>query len=169
MITFKTNVGEFSVILDFEKAPVTAKNFLAYATKDFYTGTIFHRVINDFMVQGGGMDQDMIAKDGDEPIENEADNGLKNDLGTVAMARTGDPHSASSQFFINVANNNFLNHTSKTMQGWGYAVFGKVSTGMDTINHIKEVATGSSMGHQDVPLDTIEIIETVISDDYKSI
>ena len=114
-------------------------------------------------------DQDMIAKDGDEPIENEADNGLKNDLGTVAMARTGDPHSASSQFFINVADNNFLNHTSKTMQGWGYAVFGKVSSGMDTINHIKEVATGSSMGHQDVPLDTIEIIETVISDDYKSI
>jgi peptidyl-prolyl cis-trans isomerase B (cyclophilin B) len=94
------------------------------------------------------MDQDMIAKDGDEPIENEADNGLKNNLGTVAMARTGDPHSASSQFFINVADNNFLNHTSKTMQGWGYAVFGKVSTGMDTINHIKEVATGSSMGRK---------------------
>ena len=158
MITFKTNVGEFSVILDFEKAPVTAKNFLAYATKDFYTGTIFHRVINDFMVQGGGMDQDMIAKDGDEPIENEADNGLKNALGTVAMARTGDPHSASSQFFINVADNNFLNHTSKTMQGWGYAVFGKVISGQEVIDEIAKVKTTFVSGHQDVPVEDVYMI-----------
>ena len=114
MITFKTNVGDFTVSLDFDKSPITAKNFLNYAKDEFYNGTVFHRVINDFMVQGGGMDKNMEPKPGNDPIENEADNELKNDIGSLAMARTSDPHSASSQFFINVSNNHFLNHSSKT-------------------------------------------------------
>lgn len=166
MITFCTNMGDFSIELDFEKAPVTANNFLQYAKDDFYTGTIFHRVIDGFMVQGGGMDPDMNQKPGRAPIENEADNGLKNSIGTLAMARTGEPHSASSQFFINVADNGFLNHTGKNMQGWGYAVFGQVVEGMEVIEKIKSLATGNRAGHQDVPLDTIEITETVISESY---
>lgn len=166
MITFCTNMGDFSIELDFDKAPVTANNFLQYAKDDFYTGTIFHRVIDGFMVQGGGMDADMNQKPGRAPIENEADNGLKNSIGTLAMARTGEPHSASSQFFINVADNSFLNHTGKNMQGWGYAVFGQVVEGMEVIEKIKSLATGNRAGHQDVPLDTIEITETVISESY---
>ena len=166
MITFRTNMGDFSIELDFDKAPVTANNFLQYAKDDFYTGTIFHRVIDGFMVQGGGMDADMNQKPGRAPIENEADNGLKNSIGTLAMARTGEPHSASSQFFINVADNGFLNHTGKNMQGWGYAVFGQVVEGMEVIEKIKSLATGNHAGHQDVPLDTIEITETVISESY---
>jgi len=166
MITFRTNMGDFSIELDFDKAPITAANFLEYARDDFYTGTIFHRVINGFMVQGGGMTSDMQQKQTNATIENEADNGLKNDIGTLAMARTADPHSASSQFFINVSNNDFLNHSGKNMQGWGYAVFGKVAEGMDVIEKIKTVATGSAFGHQDVPVDPIEITETVISEEY---
>lgn len=166
MITFHTNMGDFSIELDFDKAPVTANNFLQYAKDDFYTGTIFHRVIDDFMVQGGGMDADMNQKSGRAAIENEADNGLENKIGSLAMARTGDPHSASSQFFINVADNGFLNHTGKNMQGWGYAVFGRVVDGMEVIEKIKSVPTGSRAGHQDVPLDTIEITGTVIGDAY---
>ena len=166
MITFRTNMGDFSIELDFDKAPITAANFLQYARDDFYTGTIFHRVINGFMVQGGGMTSDMQQKQTNATIENEADNGLKNDIGTLAMARTADPHSASSQFFINVSNNDFLNHSGKNMQGWGYAVFGKVAEGMDVIEKIKTVATGSAFGHQDVPVDPIEITETVISEEY---
>ncbi len=166
MITFRTNMGDFSIELDFDKAPVTANNFLQYAKDDFYTGTIFHRVIDGFMVQGGGMDADMNQKSGRAAIENEADNGLENKIGSLAMARTGDPHSASSQFFINVADNGFLNHTGKNMQGWGYAVFGRVVDGMEVIEKIKSVATGSRAGHQDVPLDTIEITGTVIGDAY---
>ena len=169
MITFKTNVGDFTVSLDFDKAPITAKNFLNYAKDEFYNGTVFHRVINDFMVQGGGMDKNMEPKPGNDPIENEADNELKNDIGSLAMARTSDPHSASSQFFINVSNNHFLNHSSKTNQGWGYAVFGRVTEGIDTINRIKEVPTGNYMAHQDVPIDAIEILETIIHDDYKNL
>jgi len=159
-------MGDFSIELDFDKAPVTANNFLQYAKDDFYTGTIFHRVIDGFMVQGGGMDADMNQKSGRAAIENEADNGLENKIGSLAMARTGDPHSASSQFFINVADNGFLNHTGKNMQGWGYAVFGRVVDGMEVIEKIKSVATGSRAGHQDVPLDTIEITGTVIGDAY---
>lgn len=166
MITFCTNMGDFSIELDFDKAPVTANNFLQYAKDDFYTGTIFHRVIDGFMVQGGGMDADMNQKSGRAAIENEADNGLENKIGSLAMARTGDPHSASSQFFINVAENGFLNHTGKNMQGWGYAVFGRVVDGMEVIEKIKSVPTGSRAGHQDVPLDTIEITGTVIGDAY---
>jgi peptidyl-prolyl cis-trans isomerase B (cyclophilin B) len=166
MITFRTNMGDFSVELDFDKAPITAANFLEYARDDFYTGTIFHRVINGFMVQGGGMDSDMNEKASRAPIENEADNGLKNEIGTLAMARTGEPHSASSQFFINVADNGFLNHSGKNMQGWGYAVFGKVVDGMDVIETIKGVKTGFAGHHQDVPVDAIEITATVVSDAY---
>jgi peptidyl-prolyl cis-trans isomerase B (cyclophilin B) len=166
MITFTTNIGSFSIELDFDNAPLTAANFLQYARDDFYTGTIFHRVINGFMVQGGGMNADMSQKAGREPIENEADNGLKNEIGTLAMARTGDPHSASSQFFVNVADNSFLNHSGKNMQGWGYAVFGKVVDGMEVIESIKGVATGNFAGHGDVPTEAIEITETAISDAY---
>jgi len=168
MITFRTTMGDFAIELDFDKAPVTAANFLSYARENFYNDTIFHRIINGFMVQGGGMTSNMQQKEGKAPIENEADNGLKNDIGTVAMARTGDPHSASSQFFINVANNDFLNHSGKNMQGWGYAVFGKVVEGMEVIDKIRAVQTGSTMGHQDVPVDPIEITETLISDSYAS-
>ena len=166
MITFRTNMGDFSIELDFDKAPLTAANFLQYAKDDFYTGTIFHRVINGFMVQGGGMNPDMSQKATRDCIENEADNGLKNEIGTLAMARTGEPHSASSQFFINVSDNGFLNHSGKNMQGWGYAVFGKVVEGMDVIEHIKGVETGNHAGHGDVPVDAIEITETVISEEY---
>lgn len=166
MITFRTNMGDFSIELDFDKAPVTAANFLQYAVDDYYTGTIFHRVINGFMVQGGGMNADMSQKETRDCIENEADNGLKNEIGTLAMARTGEPHSASSQFFINVADNSFLNHSGKNMQGWGYAVFGRVVDGMDVVEAIKGVKTGSAGHHQDVPEEAIEITATVVSDAY---
>ena len=166
MITFRTTMGDISIELDFDKAPVSSANFLSYAKEDFYNDTIFHRVINGFMVQGGGMTSAMQQKETKASIENEADNGLKNDIGTLAMARTSDPHSASSQFFINVSDNGFLNHSGKNMQGWGYAVFGKVVEGMDVVEKIKTVQTGSVMGHQDVPVDPIEITETIISDSY---
>ena len=166
MITFRTTMGDISIELDFDRAPASSANFLSYAKEDFYNDTIFHRVINGFMVQGGGMTSAMQQKETKASIENEADNGLKNDIGTLAMARTSDPHSASSQFFINVSNNDFLNHSGKNMQGWGYAVFGKVAEGMDVVEKIKTVQTGSVMGHQDVPVDPIEITETIISDSY---
>ena len=166
MITLRTTMGDIAIELDFDKAPLSAANFLQYARDGFYTGTIFHRVINGFMVQGGGMDSDMQQRPTRAPIENEADNGLQNQVGTLAMARTNDPHSASSQFFINVADNQFLNHSGKNPQGWGYAVFGKVVEGMDVVDAIKAVRTGSSGFHQDVPVDTIEITETLISDAY---
>lgn len=160
MITLHTNFGEITIELDFDKAPKTAANFKQYAEEGFYDGTIFHRVINDFMIQGGGFTEDMQQKPGRAPIENEADNGLKNDLGTVAMARTADPHSASSQFFINVKDNDFLNFRSKDMQGWGYCVFGKLSAGLDVIEKIKVVQTGNKSGHSDVPNEAV-IIEKV--------
>jgi peptidyl-prolyl cis-trans isomerase B (cyclophilin B) len=160
MIVLNTNYGPISVELDFEKAPKSAENFLEYARAGFYNGTIFHRVINDFMLQGGGFESGLVQKETGEPIENEADNGLPNLTGTLAMARTAVPHSATSQFFINVADNHFLNHSSKTDQGWGYAVFGKVVDGMDVVNKIKQVETGSMGGHQDVPVTEV-IIETV--------
>ncbi|MDX1489791.1 MAG: peptidylprolyl isomerase [Pseudohongiellaceae bacterium] len=165
MIVFKTNYGEFSVELDFEKAPKSAKNFLSYVEKGFYDNTIFHRVIDNFMIQGGGFESGMVQKPTEAPIENEADNGLKNEIGTLAMARTADPHSATCQFFINVSDNTFLNHKNKSTQGWGYAVFGKVTEGMDVINKIKQCKTTSQAGHQDVPADEIVIISAKVVDD----
>ena len=157
MIRFKTTHGDIVIELDFEKAPKTAENFKQYVEDGFYDGKIFHRVIDGFMIQGGGFDESMAETQTRAPIENEADNGLANVTGTVAMARTSDPHSASAQFFINVADNDFLNHSGKTMQGWGYAVFGKVTDGMDVVNKIKTVSTTSRNGHQDVPVDSIVI------------
>ena len=169
MITFRTTMGDLSVELDFDKAPISAANFLQYAKDDFYTGTIFHRVIDGFMVQGGGMDRDMGDKAGRDPIENEADNGLENAIGTLAMARTNEPHSASSQFFINVADNSFLNHSGKTAQGWGYAVFGKVVEGMDVVDRIRAAETGVAGHHRDVPVEPIEITETIVSSAYSDL
>lgn len=157
MILLKTNMGEITIELNHEKAPKTAANFEQYVKEGFYDGVIFHRVIDGFMVQGGGMEPGMKQKQTRDQIENEADNGLKNEVGTLAMARTMDPHSASAQFFINVADNEFLNHTGKNSQGWGYAVFGKIVDGMDVVNRIKSVKTGSKMGHQDVPVEDVII------------
>ncbi len=145
-----------------EKAPITVENFLNYANEGFYTGTVFHRVIPNFMVQGGGFSADMQQKPTGETIRNEANNGLKNDTGTIAMARTPDPHSASSQFFINVADNDFLNFKSETSQGFGYAVFGRVIEGMDVVSRIVAVPTGRSGMHQDVPKDPIEITQVEV-------
>jgi len=159
MILLKTNYGEITLELDHENAPETAENFEAYVKDGFYDGVIFHRVIDNFMIQGGGFDVDMQQKPTKGTIKNEANNGLNNDAGTVAMARTQDPHSASAQFFINVSDNNFLNHTSETTEGWGYAVFGKVVGGMETVEKIKAVKTTTKMGHQDVPAGEV-IIET---------
>jgi peptidyl-prolyl cis-trans isomerase B (cyclophilin B) len=160
MVIIRTTFGPITVDLDAEKAPKTVANFLEYAKAGFYDGTIFHRVINNFMIQGGGFDTNMKQKATNAPIENEADNGLKNDFGTIAMARTMDPHSATAQFFINVKDNDFLNHTGKNMQGWGYTVFGKVTEGEEVLNKIRAVSTTSRNGHQDVPTDPV-IIETV--------
>jgi len=160
MVTIRTTFGEITVELDAEKAPKTVENFLAYARDGYYDGTIFHRVINDFMIQGGGFDTNMQQKPTNEPIENEADNGLPNDFGTVAMARTMDPHSATAQFFINVKDNDFLNHSGKNPQGWGYAVFGKVVEGSEVLDKIRAVPTTSRNGHQDVPTDPV-IIESI--------
>ncbi|MDO9478038.1 MAG: peptidylprolyl isomerase [Pseudohongiella sp.] len=165
MIVFKTNYGDIQIELDFDKAPLSAANFLAYAKSGYYDGTIFHRVIDNFMVQGGGFKSGMQQKTAGKPIQNEADNGLANEIGTLAMARTSDPHSASAQFFINVANNSFLNHKSKTSQGWGYAVFGKVTDGMDVVNRIKQCKTGYVAGHQDVPVDEVIINTTIVTYD----
>lgn len=162
MIVFKTNYGDITIELDFDKAPVSSANFLEYAKSGFYDNTIFHRVIDNFMIQGGGFETGLVQKTNGKPIVNEADNGLPNAIGTVAMARTSDPHSATSQFFINVSNNTFLNHKSKTAQGWGYAVFGKVSAGMEVVNKIKQCRTTSKSGHQDVPVDEIIITATTV-------
>jgi peptidyl-prolyl cis-trans isomerase B (cyclophilin B) len=164
MITLHTSFGDIKLELDFDKAPKTAANFKQYCEEGHYAGTIFHRVIDGFMVQGGGMDADMNEKDSRAPIENEADNGLKNDTGTIAMARTMDPHSASAQFFINVKDNNFLNHTAKNSQGWGYCVFGKVVDGMDVVNQIKGARTGNAGHHQDVPVEPITIDKVTVED-----
>jgi len=160
MVIIHTTFGDITLELDADKAPKTVENFLTYAREGFYDGTVFHRVIDNFMIQGGGFDADMSQKDSGEPIENEADNGLKNDFGTVAMARTMDPHSATAQFFINVKDNDFLNHTGKNMQGWGYTVFGKVNQGEEVLDKIRAVPTTSRGGHQDVPQDPV-IIESV--------
>ncbi|MEZ5502578.1 MAG: peptidylprolyl isomerase [Halioglobus sp.] len=165
MVIIRTTFGEIKLELDAEKAPKTVANFLNYAREGFYDGTIFHRVIDNFMIQGGGFDTDMQQKVSGDPIENEADNGLKNDFGTIAMARTNDPHSATAQFFINVKDNDFLNHRGKNMQGWGYTVFGKVTEGTEVLDRIRSVPTASRKGHQDVPTDPVIIESVVIVED----
>ena len=164
-VIIKTSLGDINLELNNEKAPITVENFISIAESGYYQGTIFHRVINGFMIQGGGLTADMSNKSsGTSPIQNEANNGLSNDRGTIAMARTMDPHSATSQFFINHKDNGFLNHTGETSQGWGYAVFGMVTDGMDVVDQIAEVATGSSGAYQDVPQEVITIESVVISE-----
>ena len=164
-VIIKTSLGDINLELNNEKAPITVENFISIAESGYYEGTIFHRVINGFMIQGGGLAADMSNKSsGTSPIQNEANNGLSNDRGTIAMARTMDPHSATSQFFINHKDNGFLNHTGETSQGWGYAVFGVVTDGMDVVDQIAEVATGSSGAYQDVPQEVITIESVVISE-----
>ena len=165
MVIMRTTFGEIKLELDAEKAPKTVANFIAYANDGFYDGTIFHRVIDNFMIQGGGFDTDMNQKPVGDPINNEANNGLKNDFGTVAMARTMEPHSATAQFFINVKDNDFLNHTGENMQGWGYTVFGEVTEGAEVLDKIRAVTTTSRAGHQDVPVDPVIIESVVINDD----
>lgn len=162
-VRMSTSLGEVEMELYADKAPISVKNFLGYVDSGFYNGTIFHRVIPNFMNQGGGFEPGMKQKETGAPITNEADNGVKNTLGTLAMARTGDPHSATAQFFINTADNGFLNHTAKTGRGWGYAVFGKVTKGMDVVMKIAGVKTGNAMGFSDVPVQDVVIkrMETI--------
>ncbi|ATQ83269.1 cyclophilin [Moraxella osloensis] len=156
-VELETTMGNIVIELNQEKAPNTVANFLEYVKSGHYDGTIFHRVIDGFMIQGGGMDANMTEKSTNAPIQNEADNGLKNEVGTIAMARTSDPHSATAQFFINVKDNSFLNFSGKNPQGWGYAVFGKVTEGMDIVNKIKGVPTGKYGFHADVPTTPVVI------------
>ncbi len=162
-VTLNTTHGNIVFELDAEKAPETVENFLNYVNDGFYDGTIFHRVMPGFMIQGGGFMPDMVQKQTSATVKNEADNGLNNDLGTIAMARTNDPHSATAQFFINHKDNAFLNHSAPTGQGWGYCVFGKVTEGMDTVDAIAAVATGNNQGHADVPVETVIINSATVS------
>ena len=157
MVKLHTNFGVVTLELDAERAPQTVANFLKYVEDKHFDNTIFHRVIDGFMIQGGGFEPSMHQKATHEPVKNEADNGLKNDMYTIAMARTSNPHSATAQFFINVADNDFLNYTAQTPQGWGYCVFGRVVEGQDVVDRIKKVRTGSRAGHQDVPQDDVII------------
>ncbi len=161
-VEMETSKGKIVIELFAANAPETVKNFLTYVDTKFYDGTIFHRVIPNFMIQGGGFTAEMKQKSAGAPIKNEADNGLKNDRGTIAMARTNDPHSATAQFFINSVNNDFLNHKSKTPQGWGYVVFGKVVAGMDVVDAISSVKTVTRGSFRDVPTETIEIRSAVV-------
>lgn len=157
-VIVETSMGNFTIALDAEKAPKSVENFLSYVDSGHYAGTVFHRVIDGFMVQGGGYDENLEKKPVQPAIQNEADNGLKNTLGTVAMARTNDPHSATAQWFVNVKDNGFLDHTEKSGRGWGYAVFGKVTDGMDVVNKIKDVETGSKGSFsKDAPLENVVI------------
>ncbi|HIF9176969.1 TPA: peptidylprolyl isomerase [Photobacterium damselae] len=162
MIILTTNIGDITIELNLDKAPVSSKNFKKYCEDGFYEGTIFHRVIDGFMIQGGGYCADMEEKLTRSPIVNEANRGLKNTIGTIAMARTDAPHSATAQFFINLDDNDFLDHTGTTNLGWGYAVFGKVIAGMDVVNQIAKVKTTSKFGHDDVPCETITIEKVTI-------
>lgn len=162
MVKLQTTKGDITIELNAEKAPETVKNFLEYVNSGFYNGTIFHRVINNFMIQGGGFDPDMKQKQTRAPIKNEAANGLGNDNYTIAMARTGDPQSATAQFFINVKDNGFLNYTAPTQQGYGYCVFGKVVEGKDVVDAIRKVQTGSRSGFQDVPLENVVITKAEV-------
>jgi len=165
LVTFKTNIGGFTVQLDPEKAPKTVANFLQYVRDGHYNGTIFHRVIAKFMVQGGGFDENFKQKPTRGPIANEADTGLPNERGTIAMARTGDPHSATSQFFVNIVYNKFLDHTAKSQEGWGYTAFGRIIEGMNIIGRMARVETGSQGPHSDVPVKTIIIEKAIVSSD----
>lgn len=157
MVKLHTNFGTITLELDAERAPETVKNFLSYAERGFYNNTVFHRVIDGFMIQGGGFEPGMRQKETNAPVKNEADNGLKNDRYTIAMARTSDPHSATAQFFINLKNNDFLNFSAPTGQGWGYCVFGRVVEGTDVVDKIKGVNTGTNSGHADVPNEDVVI------------
>lgn len=163
-VNMETSAGTIKLELDGNKAPQSVENFVAYAKDGYYDGTIFHRVIAGFMIQGGGFDADMKQKPARPPIKNEADNGLKNADGTIAMARTNDPHSATAQFFINVKDNTFLDHTSPSPQGWGYAVFGKVVDGMDVVRSIEQAQTGTHGGHGDVPNESIVIRKVTVEE-----
>lgn len=156
-VSLETNKGTIELELFDEQAPATVANFVQYVKDGFYYGTIFHRVIDNFMIQGGGLEANMRQKQTREPVQNEANNGAKNTVGTIAMARTNDPHSATAQFFINVKNNDFLDHRNPSGQGWGYCVFGQVTAGMDVVNAIKGVKTGNAGGMQDVPVEPVEI------------
>jgi len=157
MIKLTTSAGEITIEMFADKAPKTVENFEQYVRDGFYDGTIFHRVINNFMIQGGGFEPGMVQKETRDTIENEADNGVANENGTIAMARTGDPHSATAQFFINVKDNSFLNHTAPNANGWGYCVFGKVVDGLEVLEAIKSVETTTRAGHQDVPAEDVVI------------
>lgn len=164
MITIQTNLGDIKVELNAEKAPATVENFLSYVNSGHYEGTIFHRVIENFMIQGGGFDADMNQKQVNKPIKCESQNGLSNKVGTIAMARTSDPHSATAQFFINTKDNDFLDFTAESMQGWGYCVFGEVVEGMAVVNQIKMVETSFSAGMQDVPVESVMINKITIEE-----
>ena len=164
MVVLHTNFGEITLELFADKAPETVANFLSYVNEGFYDGVIFHRVIANFMIQGGGMNPDMSEKATKSPVKNEANNGVSNETGTIAMARTNDPHSATAQFFINVQDNSFLDFKNESMSGWGYCVFGKVVEGMDVVNAIKAVSTGNHGMHQDVPLESVVIEKAVVSE-----
>lgn len=165
MITLHTNLGDISIELDHVNTPKTAENFVKYAKNGHYDGLIFHRVIKDFVIQAGGFDSNMASRDPQQPIRNEADTGEKNTKGSLAMARTMDPHSACAQFFINLKDNDFLNHRSKSMEGWGYCVFGKVVDGMDVVSSIGGVKTSSAKGHDDVPVEPVVIESLTIQED----
>jgi peptidyl-prolyl cis-trans isomerase B (cyclophilin B) len=164
-VRFETSAGDIIIELNAEKAPITTENILGYVKDGYYSGTVFHRVIKDFMIQGGGMDAELNPKKTKAPIKNEADNSLKNDRGTVAMARTNVVDSATSQFFINTVDNNFLNHQMPTPQGYGYAVFGKVIEGLDVVESIRNVKTGNKGMHQDVPLEAVTILSASVVDE----
>lgn len=161
-VVFETTLGKIVVEVNHEKAPLSAENFVHYAMEGFYNGTIFHRIIPGFMVQGGGMLPGMEEKESGDPIENEADNGLTNKRGTLSYARTSDPHSATTQFFMNLVDNDFLDHTGKNSHGWGYAVFGEIIEGLDVIDAMAKVETTSRRGHQDVPVEDIVITSTKV-------
>ena len=162
-VVLTTSMGAITLELDAKKAPKSVENFLAYVKAGHYDGTIFHRVMDNFMIQGGGFNDKMVQKPTKAAIKNEADNGLKNNKYTIAMARTNDPHSATAQFFINVADNDFLNFSSPTERGWGYAVFGKVTAGMDVVDNIKKVKTGNNGFHQNVPLEPVTILKAAVT------
>lgn len=165
MITLQTNYGNIQIELDFEHTPKSAENFLSYAKGGFYDGTIFHRVINGFMIQGGGFDVNMQQKATQSPIVNEANKGSQNKRGSIAMARTSDPHSATAQFFINVVDNDFLNFKNESRDGWGYCVFGRVVEGLDIVDQIKKVPTTNRMGHQNVPVENVVIEKVIVNEE----